>query len=218
MSGASPLLSDELIDRLKLKAAALWLRMSPWHASPSQSSTHFLFAVLYVPPNSLQTAALIPTPPRGFKWTFRPSLYKKLLTGKLMGPLWAPLFPLLLLWALCSCQRRKSTVFDNDQLAEHAAGRFVRRRRKWPGVNGNNRKSLEQQLGSLLLPSSIYVFVTGLYHWLFWWQYICKTRPISGISQTVDWKILKSDDCSWNIRDFVVRLLLCWVAWKKYAF
>lgn len=53
---------------------------------------------------------------------------------------------------LCSCQRRKGTVFHNDQLAEHAAGQLARRRRKWPWVNGNNRKSLQQQLGSLQHP------------------------------------------------------------------
>lgn len=65
--------------------------------------------------------------------------------------------------ALCSCQRRKSTVFDNDQLAENAAGQLVRRRRKWLWVNGNNRKSLQQQLGSLqhpLLHLSLLVYVT----------------------------------------------------------
>lgn len=109
------------------------------------------------------------------------------VNGQTHGTTFNYTFPPSLFRALCSCQRRKSKAFDNEQLAEHAAGQLARRRRKWPWVNGNNRKSLQQQLGSLLRPPppsmSLLPYIAD-----YSCQCNCKTQPIAIISQRVNKK------------------------------
>lgn len=67
----------------------------------------------------------------GHRYNHLAHTLQEIVNGQTQGTSFRFTLSPLLFRALCSCQRRKSTVLDNDQLAVQAAGQLDRRRRKW---------------------------------------------------------------------------------------